>query len=627
MFKAANVQHFVEKWKELKVPNVVLEWVENGAELPFTNDCYPSFYLKNYKKHSESEIYFMKTEISGLVESGAIKKVKERPTCVSPITCVPKKGKNKYRLITDLRELNLALNTPFFKYEDIDSVTDIIEPDDYFVSLDVKNGFLHVPIAEHHQQFLGIEFQGEYYIWSVACFGLSCAPYLFNKLLKPISDYLVSEGHKLKLYVDDFLLAGDIESIEVTKKVVIETLEALGIILNYQKCSLIPSKTIRYIGYVITSNNTDGCVWISVPKDRVRSLKNGIRRVLFRKSCGARELARILGQCVSMSKAVLPGKLLLRNAYRLLTSRQSWGDRLPLDEATEKDLNWWLELQEWNGAPVQRLTTIDCQIVTDASATGYGGTCNGKAFQGLWDQESAKKSSNVRELLTILLAMKTFIEDIKGKSIQILTDNVSAVAYINYKGGPAQELTEISKAIWCVALDSGMKIKARHLAGKLNKEADRLSRPTKNSEWILHPKIFKFLEKMWGPHTVDRFASLTSTQLERYNSLHLDPGSEGVDAIAQQNWETENNYVNAPFHLLPQVLDTVMRQRAVATVIAPWWKGKNWLKTLQQLSTTEPIRLPNNTRSCIQVGPQGNPEPLKNRRWRLYAWRISGRKA
>ena len=89
----------------------------------------------------------------------------------------------------------------------------------------------------------------------------------------------------------------------------------------------------------------------------------------------ARLLARVCGQCVAMTRAVAPGKLLLRNAYRLLSSRTSWSDKLTLDAATRSDLLWWESALGPNGWNVREISIrpIDVQIETDASDSGWGG--------------------------------------------------------------------------------------------------------------------------------------------------------------------------------------------------------------------------------------------------------------
>ena len=74
-----------------------------------------------------------------------------------------------------------------------------------------------------------------------------------------------------------------------------------------------------------------------------------------------------------------------------------------------------------------------------------------------------------------------------------------------------------------------------------NQHADKLSRRASPYEWMLHPQLFRYLDNVWGPHSIDRFASMTSTQLPNYNSLWFDPLTGGVDALSQTDWADHNN--------------------------------------------------------------------------------------
>ena len=115
---------------------------------------------------------------------------------------------------------------------------------------------------------------------------------------------------------------------------------------------------------------------------------------------------------------------------------------------------------------------------------------------------------------------------------------------------------------------------AKHLSGCLNTQADELSRLTDKYEWTLAEPMFHYLDRLWGPHTVDRFASALTTRLPKYNTRFLDPNGMPTDALAQTDWHHENNYVNAPFRLIKDVLTTVKNQRAHATIVAPWWPAQ-----------------------------------------------------
>ena len=46
---------------------------------------------------------------------------------------------------------------------------------------------------------------------------------------------------------------------------------------------------------------------------------------------------------------------------------------------------------------------------------------------------------------------------------------------------------------------------------------------------MLHPDLFQQLDKQWGAHTVDRFATANNAQLARFNSLMAGPRCEAVD--------------------------------------------------------------------------------------------------
>lgn len=82
------------------------------------------------------------------------------------------------------------------------------------------------------------------------------------------------------------------------------------------------------------------------------------------------------------------------------------------------------------------------------------------------------------------------------------------------------------------------------------------------------------------PHTIDRFANCQNAQVERFNSRYWERLSEGVDALAQSNWASGNSFINAPFCLIPCVLDVIQEQRACATINAPLWKAQPWYQLL-----------------------------------------------
>ncbi len=618
MFKAAQWNAHYEEWVSINASATVLSWIKDGVPLPFLQ-VPASFELPN-RSLSSTQAAFVDSELAVLLQSGAVRHSAQKPFCISPIGCVPKKNKS-LRLIVDLRKLNESCPCPAFQYEDINAVLNIVQPDDRLYTIDLKNGYHHLAVHPDFHKYLGFAWRGNYYVWQVIPFGLAVSPYFFCKTIRQVIKYVRATGIRISAYVDDFIQAGTVDSIGQEKDFVLRLFARLGFTINVDKSDLVPSTEQTHIGFVISTVNSDNQVWIRIPGARIHRLRHDLRRALHKGSLTARALARIAGQCVSMAKAIVPAKLLLRNLYRLLSTRVTWQDVLCLDKGCVSDLQWWISaLQSWNGAAAPS-RKIDLQVTSDASAVGWGGHCRDMDAQGHWTTRVAHQSSNYRELLALLLTQLTFLDSLKNNSVQFLCDNVTAVAYVNFQGGPSPELTALAQTIWAVALDNNMTITAKHLAGLQNARADGLSRLSPKYEWKLHPRLWAYLDTLWGPHTVDRFASLLTAQLPRYNSLYQDPLSEGVDALAQGNWGSENNFVNCPFRLLPRVLDTVVHQGAVATVIAPWWPSQHWFNRLLNLTVAPPVRLPKASSCLRRMGAV--PEPLRNRHWHLYAFRIS----
>ena len=187
-------------------------------------------------------------------------------------------------------------------------------------------------IAEEFWEFLGFNWNDQYYTWVVAPFGLKLSPYYFCKILRPVVKHLRSSGLNIVVYVDDWLISANVDRIEDSKCIFLETIEKLGYFINYPKSVLEPTTCVKFIGYIIDTVKEKDTVWLSIPKDRIRKLKADIRRILKQGRVSARALARVTGQIISMSKVFLPAKLLLRNIYRLMNTKSSWQDILVLDQ-------------------------------------------------------------------------------------------------------------------------------------------------------------------------------------------------------------------------------------------------------------------------------------------------------
>ena len=610
-----------QAFRRIGASETVIKWIEEGVPLPFKNNKPPEDCELPNRIKSQKEYEFVDSEIKKLTSQHVLIPVIQKPKCVLPISCVPKKG-GKSRLVLDCRHINESIQCPSFSQEGITAVQALIEEDDNLFTVDLKNGFYHVNLKKESRTYMGIKWNNQYFVWAALAFGVSIALYYFNKIVRPMIVFLRENNIRIAPFVDDFLNMCRPSQFTDNQDFVLKTLDDLGWQINVEKSVLIRSKSATFVGFIISTDGERG-PWIKVLPCKVYKLHRAIVNVMTKQTVTARSLACVTGQCVAMTKAIVPGKLLLRNVYRVLASRDNWDTDVTLTKQAMSNLNWWLSaIKGWNGAPLRNHTSIEVQLQTDTSTSGWGGTTLQKDAAGIWPTSVQFQHSNYRELLAVYMSLQSLVDDLKGKSVQILSDNVTTVAYINRLGGGSELMSNLMTTIWSFAQNHNIQLTAQHLASILNGRADGLSRVCSPYEWKLNKKAFNFIDALWGPHTIDRFAAVHNHQVKRYNSLYWDPNTEAIDALAQ-NWKQENNFVNPPFWLLPRVLNLIVEQQVEATVIAPVWRGQVWFKQLQELSVCQPLKLKLNQKMILQKG-NAIPEPLKNPSWTVCAWRLHG---
>lgn len=158
------------------------------------------------KGWSQVEHDTIQSSIDQLLLIGAIRKcVPCNGKFVSTIFLTSKKY-GKYRMILNLKELNKFICPPHFKMENHKTVSKLISANDYLATLDLKDTYHLVPIAEPQRKLLRFRFNGDYYEYTCLPFGLNVGPFVFTKLLKPIAFFLRNQGFKSVVYLDDFLL-------------------------------------------------------------------------------------------------------------------------------------------------------------------------------------------------------------------------------------------------------------------------------------------------------------------------------------------------------------------------------------------------------------------------------------
>ena len=142
------------------------------------------------------------------------------------------------------------------------------------------------------------------------------------------------------------------------------------------------------------------------------------------------------------------------------------------------------------------MVKIDIEITCDASKKGWGAVCNKISTQGLWTTREQSKHINELELLAIKFALKVFESQLSGKHVKVLSDNTTAVCYINSKGGTkSPSCNDITCDIWSWCINNNTWLTAAHIPGVQNTDADRESRIfNERTEWQLNPEVFSQIQ-------------------------------------------------------------------------------------------------------------------------------------
>lgn len=159
-----------------------------------------------------------------------------------------------HRLILNLKRFNKSVTYHHFKMDSLFTITKLITRHCYMASLDLKDTYNSVPVCVEHRKFLRFLWENQIYEFTCLPKGLSCAPQIFTKLLKPPLSGLHKLGHISVAYLDDIYLQG--QSLQGCVANVIDTivlLSKLGFVIHPEKSCPKPTQTLTIWGFLIDS--------------------------------------------------------------------------------------------------------------------------------------------------------------------------------------------------------------------------------------------------------------------------------------------------------------------------------------------------------------------------------------
>lgn len=380
----------------------------------------------------------------------------------SPIVLVKKKN-GSTRICVDYRQLNKKVIKDRYPLPLIEDELDSLQDATIFSTLDLKNGFFHVPVEETSRKYTAFVVPNGHYEFLKVPFGLCNSPAVFQKFIHAVFREVIVAGF-VRVYLDDvIILARDAISAIKNLKTVLGVASQFGLLINWSKCSFLQTR-VEYLGHIIEN----GCVRPSEHKTKAV--------IKFPKLQCVKDVQSFLGLTGYFRKFICGYSIIARPLTNLLKKDNKFKFETLEQEAFEK-----LKLS-LSSSPVLKLYRVgaETELHTDASSLGYGAILLQRdnldgAFHPVY-YASGKTTpaeenypSYELEVLAIIKSLRKFRVYLLGVSFKIVTDCQAFVMTMNKK-----DLC-VRVARWALLLEE-FQYKVEHRSGKNMKHVDALSR-------------------------------------------------------------------------------------------------------------------------------------------------------
>ncbi|KAI8518767.1 hypothetical protein Bbelb_020240 [Branchiostoma belcheri] len=397
---------------------------------------------------------------------------------------------------------------------------------------DLKDAYFTVPIFHNHRKYLRFIWKDSLYEFAVLPFGLSSAPRVFTKILKPIAAQLRALGVRLVIYLDDIDNGTKCRSMQRAHGSDPVLLREPGVCsqLGEVAVNTIPNKGVPRVHYLLSEDgsppagpeSTEDSGSMSKPTIEGKSLPSRTsepsRVVVFNQPSGAtgtptlplpteRSTSRsqevgTLQQCDSSFSDGTTGSVLVaeiankleRGSTETTNSPGSTKRCLPpgMGRILPRKKGGGAMVKPGEGRPHQCLRTESslpfpsvlcpkCSKRTGKNEAGQHHSC------GVYQSERRHQISSVDEA--------------QSRNVEL-------------------------------GSTKGLMLTASHVEGAKNQIADTLSRVFNDrTEWQLNPEVFRNLSEFMPGVTIDLFASRLNAQLPRYVAWMSDPAAVAVGCL------------------------------------------------------------------------------------------------
>ena len=427
----------------------------------------------------------------------------------SPLGLVPKKEPGEFRVIHDLSypkhsqgvsiNSNISPENSTVSYDDLDYAISIIQQygQACLVSkTDIESAFRIIPIQPNDYKLLGFSWKGKYYFDKCLPMGCSSSCRIFEAFSTALQWIATVKLHvsPMSHILDDFMFFGPPNSSQCATDLdkFMSLCKQLNVPIKQSKTVLPTTKIILHGIHVDTIQLT-----ISLPQDKNTALTTLISDIYRRKSIPLTMLQSVIGSMNFACKVIVPGRAFSRRLIDLTKGVSKPHHHVRLNKESRADLKAWLTfLAEFNGQYIfinQRWLSSDkIKLYTDsAGSLGYAAVYGSSWVNGSWPTSWHKFNITLLELYPIMLALELWGSQLANHAVLFLCDNEAVVHIINKQSSKEPNIMVLVRRLVLSALKFNILFKAKHIPGKHNNIADRLSRFQVNEARRLAPWLAK----------------------------------------------------------------------------------------------------------------------------------------
>ena len=308
-------------------------------------------------------------------------------------------------------------------------------------------------------------------------FGLTMAPWIFSRVVKPLKRFLRRKGVFISSFLDDFLIVAVTKALATLHTTWAKNLlQWLGFRINHTKSSVVPLQEIEYLGVLLNLRR----LTMALPLNKVEKVLSMTRDASTSLEMTRRELERLVGY-LNFAAPTLPlGRLHLIPLVGWMNQHTDPLSRdllVPIDAGLRAALRPFRD-RKFLLTPVSfRRPHPDLDIMTDASGYGWSGVLPPFLIKDSWTPLELSSSINWRELKAVFNTIEFLRESLSGKVFRIHTDNQVALFCMRRMGSiRSGDLNDLSRRLLLSCRVLGITLVPVHIKGILNVLADQGSR-------------------------------------------------------------------------------------------------------------------------------------------------------